>query len=100
MRKSLQIISVIVGLLVLGSIWVTGLGGDEPEKSEQVVVEQPVVQPEVAGVVADLIEVTKVVDGDTIKTDQGTIRLIGIDTPETVDPRKEVQCLGPEASNK
>lgn len=29
-----------------------------------------------------------------------TIRLIGIDTPETVDPRKPVQCFGGEASNK
>ena len=29
-----------------------------------------------------------------------TLRLIGIDTPETVDPRKPVQCFGKEASNK
>ena len=29
-----------------------------------------------------------------------TIRYIGIDTPETVDPRKEVQYYGIEASNK
>ncbi|MEK9176337.1 MAG: thermonuclease family protein, partial [Patescibacteria group bacterium] len=28
------------------------------------------------------------------------LRLIGIDTPETVDPRKPVQCFGREASNK
>ena len=98
MSKSLQLGGLIVGLLVLGGIWISGLGGEEPEQIE---VEQPV-QPEVAGIVEqiELIEVTKVVDGDTIKTEQGTIRLIGIDTPETVDPRKEVQCLGPEASNK
>ncbi|MBP9758982.1 S-layer homology domain-containing protein [Candidatus Dojkabacteria bacterium] len=48
--------------------------------------------------------VTKVVDGDTIEVNiNGTtekIRLIGIDTPETVDPRKPVQCFGIEASNK
>jgi endonuclease YncB( thermonuclease family) len=29
-----------------------------------------------------------------------TLRLIGMDTPETVDPRKPVQCFGKEASNK
>jgi micrococcal nuclease len=48
--------------------------------------------------------VVSVVDGDTIKINMGgtteTLRLIGIDTPETVDPRKPVQCFGIEASNK
>lgn len=48
--------------------------------------------------------VTSVIDGDTIKINiDGTIetlRLIGMDTPETVDPRKPVQCFGKEASNK
>jgi len=48
--------------------------------------------------------VVKVVDGDTIAVDINgvteSIRLIGIDTPETVDPRKPVQCFGIEASNK
>ncbi|MBU0708808.1 thermonuclease family protein [Patescibacteria group bacterium] len=48
--------------------------------------------------------VVKVVDGDTIAVDINgvteSIRLIGIDTPETVDPRKPVQCFGVEASNK
>ena len=45
--------------------------------------------------------VTKVVDGDTIWVDNGgrmKIRMIGLDTPETVDPRKPVQCFGREAS--
>ncbi len=49
-------------------------------------------------------QVVSVVDGDTIKISMGgkteTLRLIGMDTPETVDPRKEVQCFGIEASNK
>lgn len=49
-------------------------------------------------------QVVDVVDGDTIKISlsgsQKTLRLIGIDTPETVDPRKTVQCFGKEASNK
>lgn len=51
-----------------------------------------------------LLNVVKVVDGDTIdvsidgKTER--IRLIGINTPETVDPRKSVECFGKEASDK
>ena len=46
--------------------------------------------------------VVKVVDGDTIQVDANgqrlKIRMIGLDTPETVDPRKPVQCFGREAS--
>ncbi len=48
--------------------------------------------------------VVKVIDGDTVDVSiDGKVerlRLIGIDTPETVDPRKPVQCFGVEASNK
>lgn len=45
--------------------------------------------------------VTKVVDGDTIQLEGGkTVRYIGIDTPETVDPRKTIQCFGSEATKK
>lgn len=47
--------------------------------------------------------VESVEDGDTITVDMnGTIervRFIGIDTPETQDPRKPVQCFGKAASN-
>lgn len=49
----------------------------------------------------DLVKVIRVIDGDTIEIEGGErIRYIGIDTPETVDPRKPVQCFGVEASNK
>lgn len=46
--------------------------------------------------------VVRVVDGDTIEVYQNKevkkVRLIGVNTPETVDPRKDVQCYGMEAS--
>jgi len=46
--------------------------------------------------------VVRAVDGDTIIVRAGArtedVRLLGIDTPETVDPRRPVGCYGPEAS--
>lgn len=50
------------------------------------------------------VKVVRVVDGDTIEAEINgktePVRYIGIDTPETVDPRKPVQCFGVEASKK
>jgi micrococcal nuclease len=55
-------------------------------------------------VLKDYYLVEEVVDGDTIKVkideELKTIRLIGLDTPEVVDPRKIVECFGREASDK
>ena len=43
--------------------------------------------------------VARIIDGDTLEVADGeSIRLIGIDTPETVDPRTAVECFGSEAS--
>ena len=48
-----------------------------------------------------LYQVVRVVDGDTIEIEDGQkVRYIGIDTPETVDPSKSVQCYGKEAADK
>jgi micrococcal nuclease len=47
--------------------------------------------------------VTRTVDGDTIyvryRGREIDVRLIGIDTPETVDPSQPVGCYGPQASH-
>ena len=44
--------------------------------------------------------VTRVVDGDTLVVSTvGKVRLIGIDTPETVHPSKPVEWMGREASD-
>lgn len=52
---------------------------------------------------ADSGTVVRVVDGDTIvvsinNIDQ-TVRLLNINTPETKDPNKPTECLGPEATD-
>ncbi len=50
--------------------------------------------------------VTKVVDGDTIHaildSEPGKdvkVRFLGVNTPETVDPRRPVECFGKQASD-
>ena len=54
-----------------------------------------------SGISSGTVKVTRVIDGDTIEIDGGQrIRLIGIDTPETVDPRQAVACFGKEASHE
>lgn len=49
-------------------------------------------------------KVLRVVDGDTIHINYNgkdeKIRFIGLDTPETKDPRKPIQCFGREATAK
>jgi len=51
----------------------------------------------------DFYQVTKIVDGDTIKVDINgqteTVRLLSIDSPEVHKPGTPVQCYGPEATD-
>ena len=74
---------------------VTGCGG--LERSTRGSVESPPAPTVLAG----NAEVVHVVDGDTVDLRIGTrrvrVRLIGVNTPETVDPRRSVECFGPNA---
>ena len=53
---------------------------------------------------AELYPVVHVADGDTIDVmkdgQKVRVRLIGINAPESVDPRRPVQCYGVEASHE
>jgi micrococcal nuclease len=75
----------LIGLVAVGALLCAACGGSS----------SPALGPGEA-------VVKRVVDGDTIVVHVGgrdeRVRLIGIDTPETVDPRKPVQCFGKEAS--
>ena len=52
-----------------------------------------------AGTQATLHVVSRVVDGDTlVVAEVGRVRLIGVDTPESVDPRRPVGDFAKEAA--
>lgn len=54
--------------------------------------------------VPNIYKVTKVIDGDTFSVSSNNktlkVRVIGINTPETVDPRRKVECFGREVSDQ
>lgn len=120
-----KIIIVVVGLFIFGSsidsdpnqptkkapvqeaTSQTQLNSAEEVKSEDnkesIQAETAVQEPQNESL-EQLYSVLSVVDGDTVQIEidgkEETLRLIGINTPETVDPRKPVECFGKEASNK
>lgn len=91
------------GAIILTSF--IGLAVTAPPVESKAEAEQPVVVSDSAvEKIADTSRVVKVIDGDTVTVEtngaQETIRIIGINTPETVDPRKPVECFGQEASTR
>jgi micrococcal nuclease len=87
----------LAGLVILAASTVVYYLQSHPEVQQSA-------PTEVAGVVQPgYYRVTSVADGDTIKVDMNgkteSIRMIGVDTPESVKPNSPVQCYGKEASD-
>lgn len=88
-KLSILVISMVFGLALVYSGYQSGVVG---KSKNSISANSP------------LSKVVKIVDGDTAQIEINgqikTVRYIGMDTPEIVDPRKTVQCFGREASNK
>jgi len=96
-RDTYKLIQVVVfGGLMLAMAFYPQVFNIEPDEKNSVPQFQQASWGEEIGMV------TKIVDGDTIDVDVNgeikKLRLIGINTPETVDPRRPVECFGKEAS--
>lgn len=103
--KSFAGISFLIILLGLYLFWLGLKSAAEPISqipADDYVDESPAAtNSAVVGLIGERVLVIEVVDGDTIKVwGDKTVRLLGIDTPETVDPRRPVGCFGKEASNE
>lgn len=107
MMKKSPIYIIIVGILILVSTYIhNSLITTQPllEVVQPSVTSPTPIPPSPSPAVlgeTDYEEATisAVVDGDTVKLTNGkTLRYIGVDTPETVDPRRAIGCFGTEAS--
>ncbi len=98
-------IAALFLFVILISAVVGNIDRDNNQAAVPGLIEKEIIFPEAM--------VTKVTDGDTIhvltsimsssspqsgEKTAYTVRLIGMNTPETVDPRKEVECFGREAT--
>ena len=84
-------------IAALVAVLAAGCSGPSPERPSPSPIPTPTPQPP-PGPTGPLL-VSRVIDGDTIVVATvGTVRLIGVDTPETVAPGEPVGCFGPEAS--
>lgn len=103
MTRKVFVITVIIFLLGIGiGVLFASRSSFSPTTNKSVDVTQEATSTgTIAGLTSETFRVVRVIDGDTIELSDGRkVRYIGIDTPETVDPRKPVGCFGREASSK
>jgi micrococcal nuclease len=100
-RRGLPLRCAVVAIVLLGAACRPAARSGAPPAAANGVA-APTAGPTTTSVVETNAVIGHVVDGDTVdvrirgRTER--VRLIGINTPETKDPRRPVECYGPEAS--
>lgn len=93
---------LIAGLIAVGALLAYSAGADIPGPAPSAA-EPGDGLPTAPGPTSESAMVVRVVDGDTLVIDRGRgderVRLVGVDTPESVAPNAPVECFGPEASS-
>ncbi len=96
-RKHITIISTLLILLI-------GVAIRSPAIKNLIAHKPPSLPAPIIVSASETDMVTRTVDGDTfvvwLNGTEEKVRMLGMDTPETVDPRKPVQCFGKEASHR
>lgn len=99
-----RLVYFALGLVIFGIVLVSrGLVEEvSPGQQPPIITQAPESTSSASlGVSGESVRVLRVIDGDTIEIEGGQkVRYIGIDTPETVDPRRPVGCFGKEASEE
>ena len=106
MKKKWRRTGTILAIILLGfaSQFVSGNPRNGKTGNQKAVQISP--EATTSGVVefsgeSEQVTVARVIDGDTIELVDGRhVRYIGINTPETVDPRRTMECFGREAAVK
>ncbi|MBU8826533.1 thermonuclease family protein [Mycobacterium sp. IDR2000157661] len=95
--RRLRIFAGLVGTALLAGCQMPSVAGQSPADGTDYPAQPP------ADTLTGPVPVSRVVDGDTLWVTTGDgetkIRLIGVDTPELLDPRSPVECFAQEASD-
>lgn len=98
MSKRIPLHIFLLFALMLGIMYVSGA----KIRTEKIHDPRPRILSLVTSVPDGYVKVLDITDGDTISVvvdgEVENVRMLGVDTPETKDPRRGVQCFGKEAS--